>query len=46
MKGGFLPVLLALLAPSLVKRIIYLMVKGISGRGVRRAGRGSIENFF
>ena len=39
-KGGFLGVLLGPLAASLVQSVISSVVKGISGRGVRRAGRG------
>ena len=35
----FLGVLLAPLAASLVQPVISSAVKGISGRGVRRAGR-------
>ena len=39
-EGGFLGALLAPLATSLVQPVISSVVKGISGRGVRRAGRG------
>ena len=39
-KGGFLGVLLAPLASSLVQPVISLVVKRISRRGVRKAGRG------
>ena len=39
-ENGFLGVLLAPLAISLVQPVISSAVKGISGRGVRRAGRG------
>ena len=39
-EDGFLGVLLAPLAVSLVQPVISSAVKGISGRGVRRAGRG------
>ena len=35
--------MLAPLAASLVQPVIFLVVKGISGRGVRRAGRGYID---
>ena len=38
-EGGFLGALLAPLATSLVQLVISSVVKGISGRGVRRAGR-------
>ena len=38
-EGRFLGALLALLAVSLVQTVISSVVKGISGRGVRRAGR-------
>ena len=37
---------LAPLATSLVQPVISSVVKGISGREVRRAGRGYITNFF
>ena len=39
-EGGFLGVLLAPLAASLVQRVISAIVKGISGREVIRVGRG------
>ena len=38
-EGGFLAALLVPLAASLVQPVIPSVVKGISGRGVRRAGR-------
>ena len=38
-EGGFIGALLAPLAASLVQPVISLVVKSISGRGVRRAGR-------
>ena len=45
-EGGFLGTLLAPLAASLVQPVISSVVKGTSGRGVRRAGRGyMVENF-
>ena len=45
-EGGFLGALLAPLAASLVQPVISSVVKGTSGRGVRRAGRGyMVENF-
>ena len=37
--GGFLETLLAPLVASLVQPVIASVVKDISGRGVRRAGR-------
>ena len=43
---GFNPALLAPLAASLVQPVISSVVKGISGRGVRRAGRGYIDKNF
>ena len=43
---GFLRALLAPLAASLVQPVISSVVKGISGRGVRRAGRGFINKKF
>ena len=45
-KGGFLGVLLAPLAAWLVHPIISSLVKGISGRGVRRAGIGYTDKIF
>ena len=45
-KGGFLGVLLAPLAASLVQPVISSVVKGISGRGVRTAGRGYMDKNF
>ena len=39
----FLGALLAPLAVSLVQPVISSVVKGIRGRGVRRAGRGYID---
>ena len=45
-KGRFLWALLASLAVSLVQPVISSVVKGISGRGVRRAGRRyMVKNF-
>ena len=38
-EGGFLGALLIPLVASLVQPIISSLAKGISGRGVRRAGR-------
>ena len=43
-EGGFLGALLAPLAASLVQLVIYSVVKYISGRGARRAGRGYMNN--
>ena len=42
-EGGFLGALLAPSAASLVQPVISSIVKGISGRGVRRAGRRCIK---
>ena len=45
-EGGFLEALLAPLIASLVQLVISSVVKGISGRGVRRAGRAyMVKNF-
>ena len=44
--GRFVWALLAPLAASLVQPIISSVVKGISGRGVRRAERGYIDQSF
>ena len=44
--GGFLGVLLPPLAASLVEPVISSVVKGISGRGVRRTGRWYIDKIF
>ena len=44
--GGFLGPLLAPLAASLAHPVISSVVTGISGRGVRRAGRGYINKNF
>ena len=38
--------LLAPLAASLVQPLIFSVVKGISGRGVRRAGRRYLDKNF
>ena len=38
-KGGFLWSFLAILATSVVQPVISYVAKGISGRGIRRAGR-------
>ena len=45
-KGGFLGALLAPLAASIVQPVIYSIVKGISGIGVRRARRGYMDKNF
>ena len=45
-EGGFLGALLSSLAASLVKPVFFSVVKGISGRRVRRAGRGYIDKIF
>ena len=45
-EGGFRGALLAPLAASLVQPVIFSVVKGISGRGVRRTGTGyMVKNF-
>ena len=45
-EGRFPPALLAPLAASLVQPVISLVLKGISGRGVRRAGREYMDKNF
>ena len=45
-EDGFLRALLAPLTASLVQPVIYSVVKGITGRGVRRAGRGYVDKNF
>ena len=45
-EGGFLGALIAPLATSLVQPIICSVVSHISGRGVRRAGRGYTVKIF
>ena len=45
-ENGFLRALLAPLAASLVQTVISSSVKGISGRGVRRSGRGYMDEKF
>ena len=45
-EGGFLSALLAPLAASLVQPVISSVVKGTSGRGVRRARRGYMDKKF
>ena len=45
-EGGFLGALLASLATSLVQPVISSVVTGISGRGVRRVGRGYMDEYF
>ena len=45
-EGGFLGALLAPLAASSVQLVISSVVKGISGRRVRREERGYINNNF
>ena len=42
-EGRFFPALLGSLAASLVQPVILSVVKGISGRGVRRAGKGYMD---
>ena len=45
-EGGFLPAFLGPLAASLVQLVLSSVVKGISGRGVRRAGKGYMNKNF
>ena len=45
-EGGFLPALLTPLAASLVQPVISSVVKGKSGRGVKRVGRRHIDKIF
>ena len=45
-EGGFLPALLSPLAASLVQPVISSVVKCISGRAVRRAGREYTDKNF
>ena len=45
-EGGLLGALLAPLAASLVQPVISSVVKGINGRGVKRAGRGYMDENF
>ena len=45
-EDGFLAVLLAPSAASLVQQVISSVVKGISGRGSRRVGRGYMVKHF
>ena len=45
-EGRFLPTLLAVLAASLVEPVISSVVKAISGRRVRRAGKGYMDKIF
>ena len=45
-EDGFLGALLALLVASVVEPVISSTVKGIIGRGLRRAGRGYMNKRF
>ena len=45
-ESGFPGALLAPSATSIVQPVISTVVKGISGRGVKRAGRGYIDKTF
>ena len=45
-EGGFLVALLAPVVASLLQPVIFSVVRGISGRGVRRGGRGYIDKKF
>ena len=42
----FLPILLVSLVASLMQLVISSVLKGINGRGVRRAGRGYTDKIF
>ena len=42
-EGGFIGALLSPLVTSIEQPVIFLVVKGISGRGVRRAGRSEAK---
>ena len=44
--GGFIGTWLAPLAASIVQPVISSVVKGISGGGVRRAGREYMNKIF
>ena len=45
-EGRFLPALLAPLADWFVQPVVSSVVKCISGRGIRRAGRGYMDKNF
>ena len=45
-KSGFLGALLAALAVSKMQPVISSVVRGISGRGVRKAGAGYMDKNF
>ena len=45
-EGEFLGALLAPLATSLVQPVISPVVKAMSGREIRRAGRGYMDKYF
>ena len=45
-EGRFLGAFLAHLAASVTQPVIFSVVKGISKRGVRRAGRGCMDKHF
>ena len=45
-ESGFPRTVLTRLAVSIVQPVIYSVEKGISGRGVRRVGRGYIDKNF
>ena len=45
-EGGFLGAVLAPLAASLVQPVISSVAKGISERGVKKAGRGHMVKIF
>ena len=45
-ENGFIGALLAPLVALLMEPVIFSVVKGISGREVRRVGRGYIDKIF
>ena len=45
-EGRFLPALLAPLADWFLQPVVSSVVKCISGRGIRRAGRGYMDKNF
>ena len=45
-EGGFLGALSAPLAALLVKPVIFSVTKSISGRGIRRVGKGYMDKNF
>ena len=45
-EGGFLGAILKALAVSMVQPMISSLIKGISGRGVRKTGTGYMDKYF